>query len=161
MIYPTFNQHFIIIKIYFTGDGPEVIFPQFLEIPYYLNTVNKLKDLLFKSVKRRVVTKPEFCQNCLLKNIDCKHAKIGILFSGGLDSAIIALISDNFVPEDEPIDLFNVSFARDDKKKFDIVPDRKTGKRTLQELRLLCPKRHWNFVEVRSFYLSDKSAHYF
>ncbi|CAH1388564.1 unnamed protein product [Nezara viridula] len=130
------------------AEGPEVVFPQFLEIPYYLNTVNKLKDLLFKSVKRRVITKPDFCKDCLLKNIDCKHAKIGILFSGGLDSAIIALITDNFVPEDEPIDLFNVSFARDQEQKYDIVPDRKTGKRTLQELRLLCPKRCWNFVEI-------------
>ncbi|XP_014292257.1 asparagine synthetase domain-containing protein 1 [Halyomorpha halys] len=129
-------------------EGPEVVFPHFLEIPYYLITVNKLKDLLFKSVQRRVITKPDFCKNCLLKNVDCKHAKIGILFSGGLDSAILALITDNFVPEEEPIDLFNVSFARDSKQKFDNVPDRKTGKRTLEELKLLCPKRCWNFVEI-------------
>jgi len=37
---------------------------------------------------------------------------VAVLFSGGLDSAVLALIAHSFVPENEPIDLFNVAFER-------------------------------------------------
>ena len=136
------------VNFHSIDEVPEDIFSKYFEKNYYINKVNELKDLLFKSVQRRVTTKPNFCKNCLLEKNNCKHAKIGILFSGGLDSAILSLISNYFVPEDEPIDLFNVSFARSLEHKFNNVPDRKTGRITLQELRSLCPTRCWNFVEV-------------
>jgi NH3-dependent NAD+ synthetase len=71
--------------------------------------------------------------------------KLGILFSGGLDSTIIAYLADKFVPKEEPIDLLNVAF--DQNESFD-VPDRKTGLLSSEELRTLCPDRKWNFVEV-------------
>ncbi|XP_014668806.1 PREDICTED: asparagine synthetase domain-containing protein 1-like [Priapulus caudatus] len=40
----------------------------------------------------------------------CGHAKVAVLFSGGLDSAVIAALADRFVPAGEPIDLLNVAF---------------------------------------------------
>lgn len=99
----------------------------------------------------------------------CHHSKIGILFSGGLDSTILAALADEFVPHDEPIDLLNVAFERekkegDPKKKQSrkkkhldfsqdeedkyLVPDRITGKKASDELKKLYPNRQWNFVQV-------------
>lgn len=98
----------------------------------------------------------------------CRHSKIGILFSGGLDSTILAALADEFVPHDEPIDLLNVAFEREKKgdlnekqsrkmKQLDLsqdeedkylVPDRITGKRASDDLKKLYPNRQWNFVQV-------------
>nr|CAD7264106.1 unnamed protein product [Timema shepardi] len=95
----------------------------------------------------------------------CQHCKTAVLFSGGLDSAILAALAHEFVPSGEPIDLLNVAFerpgphremSRKERKQgskqrvdtFDDVPDRKTGRQTWAELRQLHPKRNWNFVEI-------------
>ncbi|CAG2058730.1 unnamed protein product [Timema podura] len=95
----------------------------------------------------------------------CQHCKTAVLFSGGLDSAILAALAHEFVPSGEPIDLLNVAFerprphremSRKERKqgstqradKFDDVPDRKTGRQTWAELRQLHPERNWNFVEI-------------
>ncbi|KAH7104468.1 asparagine synthase-domain-containing protein [Auriculariales sp. MPI-PUGE-AT-0066] len=102
-------------------------------------------------------------------------ARIGILFSGGLDSTILARLADRHVPQDEPIDLLNVAFENPRKlqaqirfksqgkgkgKKTSIslevpsstsaydAPDRLTGREEVEELRRLSPHRQWNFVEV-------------
>jgi hypothetical protein len=98
----------------------------------------------------------------------CHHSKIGVLFSGGLDSTILAALADEFVPHDEPIDLLNVAFERemkeylnkkqsrkvkhldlsqDEEDKY-LVPDRITGKRASDDLKTLYPNRQWNFVQV-------------
>lgn len=103
----------------------------------------------------------------------CHHSKIGILFSGGLDSTILAALADEFVPLGEPIDLLNVAFERErkklklnrkqarEKKHLDsaeekestyLVPDRITGKRALDDLKKLYPNRQWNFVQVNGIF---------
>ncbi|XP_013399902.1 asparagine synthetase domain-containing protein 1 isoform X1 [Lingula anatina] len=91
----------------------------------------------------------------------CQHARIAVLFSGGIDSIVIAALADRHVPDGEPIDLLNVAFEQQQntnaKKKepknlqpkqpkdsFE-VPDRITGKEGLKELN---PHRPWNFIEV-------------
>lgn len=71
----------------------------------------------------------------------CDHASIGVLFSGGIDCTVIALIADRFVPERQPIDLINVSFAPGS-------PDRLTSQAALAELRKLCPHRRFQLVHV-------------
>ncbi|XP_032671834.1 asparagine synthetase domain-containing protein 1 isoform X2 [Odontomachus brunneus] len=128
--------------------------------------VERLTELLHQSVKVRVKKKPNYCKNCIKVvlsggNITCTHSKIGILFSGGLDSAILTAIADKHIPEDESIDLINVAFEKsvsnqnvshtsDEKEnvtqKYD-VPDRKTGRQTYNELLRICPNRKWNFVQ--------------
>lgn len=100
----------------------------------------------------------------------CHHSKVGILFSGGLDSTILAALANEFIPPGEPIDLLNVAFERErkegnlnrkaarEKKRVPsseeeevtyLVPDRITGKNALDDLKRLYPNRQWNFVQVR------------
>ncbi|KAI9141651.1 asparagine synthase [Paraphysoderma sedebokerense] len=141
-------------------------------------------------------------------------AKIAILFSGGIDCTVLALLTHLCIPEHESIDLLNVAFENprimearkkerengkgkgkkrkgkskqkgsnnngdnddvaanvgaensevgiaEEKFENDVVnndeevreeiydvPDRKTGRQGLEELRLLAPNRRWNFVEI-------------
>lgn len=71
------------------------------------------------------------------------QARLGILFSGGIDSLVLAVLADKHLPSEEPIDLLNVAFGS---TSFD-VPDRQTGLQGLKELRRLS-KRTWNFVQI-------------
>lgn len=135
--------------------------------------VERLTELLHRSVKIRVKKKPDYCKNCIRivlsgGSVTCTHSKIGVLFSGGLDSAILTAIADKYVPEDESIDLVNVAFERSAicknqnanrangekenvTQRYD-VPDRKTGRQTYSELLRICPNRKWNFIEVQCLY---------
>jgi asparagine synthetase B (glutamine-hydrolysing) len=72
---------------------------------------------------------------------ECTHASTAILFSGGLDSTIIALLADECVSNSFPIDLLNVAFDSD-------APDRETGLNAWNELKTLRPNRRWNFVSI-------------
>lgn len=119
----------------------------------------RLVDVLGEAVRRRVQHLPH------TSNPD--QAQVAILFSGGIDSMILAVLADRYVPPDRPIDLLNVAFklqesktkqgsgkkGRHDQKehaiqpKFD-VPDRITGRDGLRELTALSPSRKWNFVEI-------------
>ncbi|XP_078658445.1 asparagine synthetase domain-containing protein 1-like isoform X2 [Branchiostoma floridae x Branchiostoma belcheri] len=95
-----------------------------------------------------------------------EKCRVAILFSGGVDSMVIAALADRFVPPEEPIDLLNVAFQQKEKQhqpgkkkgnkmqeevvhnhSFQ-VPDRVTGLQGLEELVRINPNRHWNFVEV-------------
>ncbi|XP_054156384.1 asparagine synthetase domain-containing protein 1-like [Oppia nitens] len=79
--------------------------------------------------------------NSRQRNKECTHASTAILFSGGLDSTIIALLADECVPPALPIDLLNVAFDND-------APDRETGLKAWDELKALRPNRRWNFVSI-------------
>ena len=138
------------------------------------NFYTKLKE----SVKRRVQTIPNRCKACSLSLKEtvkftprkCEHAKVAILFSGGIDSAVLASLVDECVSDkEEPIDLLNIAFEKSQtnhitktSKKTNkkptsldldldleynrfLVPDRVSGLETLKELNSL---RKWNFVHV-------------
>jgi len=136
--------------------------------------VNHLISVLSEAVRRRVQSLPFRPENSPFTN-EC--ASIGILFSGGIDSIILAALANQHVPAHQPIDLLNVAFklqepkrqnksAKNHKKhkrvptdsKTDLagshtyspfdVPDRLTGKAGLKELQDLNPERQWNFVEI-------------
>lgn len=108
--------------------------------------VNTLIDCLSHSVEKRTTIIPKACKMCEFK---CDHAKIAILFSGGIDSAIIALLASKYVESDEPIDLLNVSFEKPINSGNFECPDRQTSLKTLEELKILCPARKWNLIKVR------------
>ncbi|KAM4558465.1 asparagine synthetase domain-containing protein 1 [Odontesthes bonariensis] len=136
--------------------------------------VNHLIGVLSEAVRRRVQSLPFRPENPPFTN---GYASIGILFSGGIDSMILAALANRHVPAHQPIDLLNVAFKLQEPKRqnksaktskkhkkvptdsktdqagshtyspFD-VPDRLTGKAGLKELQDLNPERQWNFVEI-------------
>ncbi|KAJ1565750.1 Asparagine synthetase domain-containing protein 1 [Nowakowskiella sp. JEL0078] len=132
--------------------------------------VSGLLCVLQKSVQRRAETIPDIIK----ETTNISPARLGILFSGGLDCMCLAAIVNKCIPENEPIDLLNVSFenpriqkARNEErnkhkkkglpaqndsidnetKKYE-VPDRLTGIRSVEELRKIYPLREWRFVEI-------------
>ncbi|XP_024141826.1 asparagine synthetase domain-containing protein 1 [Oryzias melastigma] len=135
--------------------------------------VNRLIDVLSEAVRRRVHSLPFVTKDSSL--FSSAQASIAILFSGGIDSMILAVLADKHIPVHQPIDLLNVAFKLKEPKKqpekklnkqkkksndsntdrvrtqlsspFD-VPDRITGKAGLKELQDLNPERQWNFVEI-------------
>lgn len=82
-----------------------------------------------------------YLRNKTVDKKDCTHASTAILFSGGLDSTLIALMTDECIPKALPIDLLNVAFDSD-------APDRETGLKAWDELKALRPNRRWNFVSI-------------
>lgn len=144
-----------IAEEYSSSNLPEKILSDYLYA--YENKLKTFNDLLMSAIKTRVECQPRLCKNCLKEYLKgekiepCRHAKLAVLFSGGLDSTILAALSDAVWPLDEPIDLLNVAFpTRTANHGNDIysVPDRITGRQALKELEKLNPERKWNFVQV-------------
>lgn len=69
-------------------------------------------------------------------------AALGVLFSGGVDSMVIAALADRHCPPDQPIDLVTVCF--DGGRS----PDRVAAVDGVAELRNACPDRLWRLVCV-------------
>ena len=87
-------------------------------------------DVLKTAVKERIEAQPMLCKECVKghlfgqnKNTKCVHSNIAILFSGGLDSVVLAGIAAQI--SNSPIDLINVAFQQVDGTYN--VPDRRTG----------------------------------
>ncbi|XP_055472584.1 asparagine synthetase domain-containing protein 1 [Psammomys obesus] len=152
----------------------------FLTEQHTQKVVQQFIDVLSVAVKRRVLClarEENLASKEVLKTCS-KKANIAILFSGGVDSMVIAALADRHIPSDEPIDLLNVAFVtkrktpipnigRKQQNPHDIpsekpsqssavvqdpddaeVPDRVTGKAGLKELQSVSPSRIWNFVEI-------------
>lgn len=115
-----------------------------LEHAVIRDTVLKVTELLEDSIKLRLNRQPNKCKKCLCNNLSeeesCNHCTVGVLFSGGLDCTILALLADKYLPKEQSIDLINVAFKKDDNGTYD-VPDRLTGRQSLEELQKLCPER--------------------
>ena len=76
-----------------------------------------------------------------------KGAKVGVLFSGGVDCTVLVCLVHKVLPINEPVDLLSVAFEQIGKEKYN-VPDRITGINSYKELLTLCPNRKFNFVEI-------------
>ncbi|XP_058183139.1 uncharacterized protein LOC131301048 isoform X1 [Rhododendron vialii] len=70
------------------------------------------------------------------------HAPVAVLFSGGLDSMILAALLDNCLDPKYEIDLLNVSFDKE------LAPDRISSRGGLKELQRFSPLRRWKLVEI-------------
>ncbi|KAI9105480.1 asparagine synthase-domain-containing protein [Phlyctochytrium arcticum] len=122
--------------------------------------VDILERELAQAVRLRIETIP--------KARNSESARLGVLFSGGLDCICLAALANRFLPDGEPCDLLNVAFenprtsqgaANIGKRKnnhgaemrqqntYD-VPDRLTGQRGVAELRRVFPNREWRMVEI-------------
>ncbi|KIJ45484.1 hypothetical protein M422DRAFT_250803 [Sphaerobolus stellatus SS14] len=140
-------------------------------LPHELaSAIDRFFEVLDQSVRIRVqnIPPPFIPGSC----------RLAVLFSGGIDSTMMAFLADRHVPPNEPIDLLNVAFQNprkirgavqpskkkvkkvkesilpleEDNDKTYNVPDRLGGLDELEELRKLCPNRRWNFVEVNIAY---------
>jgi asparagine synthetase B (glutamine-hydrolysing) len=69
---------------------------------------------------------------------------VGILFSGGVDCTVLALLAHRCADPAAEIELINISFAADPER----APDRVTGRAGLAALERLAPERRWVFLAV-------------
>ncbi|GAB6018649.1 Asparagine synthetase domain-containing protein 1 [Chamberlinius hualienensis] len=118
-----------------------------------------LEEFLLNAVKRRTANKPQLCQQCAAtydaqdsltintKKI-CLHSKVAILFSGGLDSCVLAVLAHRSLPIDESIDLLNVAFWKNKECEAEEAPDRVSACVAMKELMKLAPERKWNFIKI-------------
>lgn len=124
-----------------TGEAFQIL----LNNENWMSNVLTLENLLETSLKKRINMQPKHCRSCIKDMVICNHSLLGILFSGGVDCAILAVLSDKVIDKKYPIDLMNVSF--DEENNYN-SPDRQTGLETLNELRKICPDREWRFLEI-------------
>ena len=83
--------------------------PQLASLPQFDRNVSELLRILTVSIERRVRACPKCCILCTEEK-SCGHCRVAVLFSGGVDSAVLALLLDRSLPAGETIDLINVAF---------------------------------------------------
>ncbi|CAI5762092.1 asparagine synthetase domain-containing protein 1 [Podarcis lilfordi] len=97
----------------FTNNVADVeVLQMFLAKHHKKELVHQFIDVLSRAVERRVL--------CLAREAEMSGAAprkphVAVLFSGGIDSILIAALADRHVPSEEPIDLLNVAFKVTDK----------------------------------------------
>ncbi|KAF8021392.1 hypothetical protein BT93_G1739 [Corymbia citriodora subsp. variegata] len=99
----------------------------------------KVLSALRESVLRR--TSHKFFQTTAC-NFRERFSPVAVLFSGGLDSMIIAAILDQCIDPQFDIDLLNVSFDGPS------APDRISARAGKKELGRIAPSRRWRLVEI-------------
>ena len=123
------------------------VFSQLLTQPVILNYVERLDDVLREAVLTRVRHQPDVCKDCVMKTSqECPHAAVGVLFSGGLDSCVLACLTAALIPQEKPLHLYNVAFQQSN-GEYD-VPDRLTGIQAYNEIRLLYPEKNISLILV-------------
>ncbi|MED6157287.1 hypothetical protein PIB30_021937 [Stylosanthes scabra] len=101
-----------------------------------------LLNALHESVLRR--TSMYTIYQAAISGIKEEVVPVAILFSGGLDSMILAALLDQCLDPTYHIDLLNVSFDGQ------FAPDRISAKSGLKELKRVAPSRRWRLVEIDS-----------
>lgn len=123
----------------------------------------QLRSNLTKALQLRVRDIPDHSHCQTSKD----SPKVAVLFSGGLDCTLLARITHDLLPLDEPIELINVAFenpramaARTGPpvSPYELCPDRVTGRSSYTELTHVCPERDWRFVAVNIPY-AEAMAH--
>ncbi|XP_067994000.1 asparagine synthetase domain-containing protein 1 [Melanerpes formicivorus] len=102
--------------------------------------VHQFTAVLSEAVKRRVLSlvREKDGNTSELPSISGRKAHVAVLFSGGIDSMVIAALADKHVPSGEPIDLLNVAFMAKQQAK----QKGPTKNHAIQEvqLNLFCPQ---------------------
>lgn len=130
----------------------ESIFQRLLSDPTVSSQVDELIRLLTEAVRTRISNQPNKCKICIKEaaTVHCAQCTcIGVLFSGGLDSAILTFLAAKILLEQSEsryLDLLNVAFATSE-GSFD-VPDRLTGKQALEEIQQILPQARIRLVEI-------------
>ncbi|KAK1315940.1 hypothetical protein QJS10_CPA05g01741 [Acorus calamus] len=105
---------------------------------------------LKESVMKRISMDMNF-QSTLRENREEEFVPVAVLFSGGLDSMILAALLDQCLSSSYVIDLLNVSFDGE------FAPDRESARAGLRELQRFSPSRRWRLVEINAD-LSDLTS---
>lgn len=141
--------------------------------------VQALHDQLLASLWLRVLNVPRppaSLETPLKTPLPGPDTRIAVLFSGGLDCTVLARMAHDLLPAGQGIDLVNVAFENPrvaaslaargatiggdaaGTSIYEACPDRITGRRSLAELRRVCPGRAWRFVAVDVTY-AETLAH--
>ncbi|PIA57680.1 hypothetical protein AQUCO_00600423v1 [Aquilegia coerulea] len=105
---------------------------------------HRVLDALRESVARRSIINP-ILQATMGKSetgVRGKMVPVAVLFSGGLDSMILAALLDKCLEPCYEVDLLNVSFDEQ------FAPDRISARAGVKELQRISPLRRWNLVEI-------------
>lgn len=135
-----------ILKEYVRNSSTD-IFQRLLANDDIVSVCDKVLMRLQHSMSDRISATPSVCRECMEKaDLNCSHARIGILFSGGIDCTILAVLADKLLDATQPIDLINVSFEKINrsisKAAIDYnTPDRISAKESLDELKRMNPNR--------------------
>ncbi|KAG0589479.1 hypothetical protein KC19_1G023200 [Ceratodon purpureus] len=106
------------------------------------DTADSLLKVLRRSVEKRTSNIRKRQQESDLLEEDYAYTPVAVLFSGGLDSMILAALLDECLQPDYGIDLLNVSFEGP------TAPDRISAIAGLAELERVSPSRRWRLVKV-------------
>ncbi|NXY22613.1 ASND1 protein, partial [Atrichornis clamosus] len=113
---------------------------EFLAEEHKKKLVCQFTDILNEAVKRRVLClfRDQDQKTREVLSVSPKKAHVAVLFSGGIDSMVIAALADKHVPLEEPIDLLNVAFMIKEQAKSKGTTKRHTSHEV--QLDLLCPQ---------------------
>jgi asparagine synthetase B (glutamine-hydrolysing) len=103
---------------------------------------NICSKLLMEAVYKRVCNLPDIVKKD-------NHCSVAVLFSGGIDSLLLAYYTAANVSDDVCIDLINLSFAGNN------APDRNSGLLSYYELKKLFPNKNINLILVDKDYEND------
>lgn len=106
----------------------------------------ELMHILLKSVTDRCTT------TAYSTAIQQDNPHFMLLFSGGVDSTLLAALLHKALPVDEPIELCSICFAKGDS------PDRLGALDAYVELKSIYPEREWKFIAINSTYEELKCA---
>eukprot|EP00979_Chaetoceros_neogracilis_P010297 scaffold2433_cov139-Chaetoceros_neogracile.AAC.1 len=129
--------------------------------PHLLQAAQKLHHYLNQAVRRRVVHAPfplSINTGGSSSTPTNNQATVAVLFSGGVDSVVLAALSHEHVPIDQPIDLINVAFASSTSSQqhqedpYSSSPDRQAALLSYEEMIHKFPNRKWRFIAVNVDY---------
>ncbi|XP_019409884.1 PREDICTED: asparagine synthetase domain-containing protein 1 [Crocodylus porosus] len=123
---------------------------RFLAEDHKKKLVHQLIDVLSEAVKRRVL--------CLFRGTDqlkrenhsvsARKAHVAVLFSGGIDSMLIAVLTDRHIPLEEPIDLLNVAFMSKECTKSKGASKKHENQKN--QLELLACQEHFKELDIET-----------
>lgn len=124
--------------------------------------IENFRQVLLRAISIRTKTIP-------VQTYGGQHSsRIAVMYSGGVDCAVLARLLHDLIDANESVDLLNVSFenprtianAQKLDPAFDAIydtPDRLTGRQGHRELQTRCP-RDWRFIEVDVSYAEVQAA---
>jgi hypothetical protein len=113
-----------------------------------------IHDLLTKSMGTILENVPEVPHTLPLLKVGYSHTKanLGILFSGGLDSTLLAALAARTFPKERKIDLYNISFLNSvDEVYTKCTFDRECSLNSFKDLEKLYPGR-FNLILIDHVY---------